>query len=98
MEFSAKGISNTILLFCKKYDDNKNNDKDIASPPISFFIFLIEFPSLIFNPPVSKVTPFPIITIGLSFLLILLLETCKKFGLTFYDFPTAYVSGKFFLI
>ena len=41
-----------------------NNDKAIEAPPISFFIFLIEFPGLILTPPVSKVTPFPIITIG----------------------------------
>ena len=39
-------------------------DPAIADPPISFFIFLIELPGLIFTPPVSKVTPLPIMTKG----------------------------------
>ena len=63
---------------------------------MSFFMFLIEFPGFIFRPPVSKVTPFPMITNGWSFLEIFVLLTSITIGLDSDALPTAFVNGNFF--
>ena len=97
-EFSAIGIIRIIFDFFNKLLAIRNKEIAIAAPPISFFIFRIELPGFIFTPPVSKVTPLPMMTIGLSFFEIFLLEICKISGLIVEDWPTAYVKGNFDLI
>ena len=67
----------------------------MADPPISFFIFLIEIPGFMFTPPVSNVTPFPIMTNGLSFFESFRFVISITFGFEKEDLPTAHVKGKF---
>ena len=84
-EFSAIGIIRIIFDFFNKLLAIRNKEIAIAAPPISFFIFRIELPGFMFTPPVSKVTPLPMMTIGLSFFEIFLFEICKISGLMVED-------------
>ena len=68
------------------------NANTLAAPPISFFLIPMEFPGLMFKPPVSKQTPLPTnVSLGP------LLPIFKSISLgVFADAtPTACIMGKF---
>ena len=68
------------------------NANTLAAPPMSFFIIPMEFPGLMFKPPVSKHTPLPT-NVSLGPLLPILKS--MSLGLCADAAPTAYIMGKF---
>ena len=99
MEFSTRHNNNLKSTFKLKSSTSFASPIQFAAPPISFFINAIPEPVLIFRPPVSNETPLPIKKIFVfDFFLFNLNSQNNGFFDSSAPWPTAKISGNFFLI